>query len=121
VTLVLYDGPCGLCGRAVRWLGRRDHRRALVFLRLQEDEAAPYRGAAGMPGELDVPDTVVVVERTGGTERVTTRAAAVARALRALGGGWALDGALIAAVPPRLADAVYDAVARRRGRGCRVR
>jgi predicted DCC family thiol-disulfide oxidoreductase YuxK len=121
MTLVFYDGPCGLCSRAVRWLARRDRRRALAFAPLQGEEGAPYRAAAGMRGEVDVPDTVVVVERTGGAERVTTRAAAVARALRALGGGWALAGALVAAVPPRLANAAYDAVARRRERGCRVR
>ena len=121
MTLVFYDGPCGLCGRAMRWLARRDHRGALAFVRLQEDEAAPYRGIAGMRAADDVPGTVVVVERTEGAERVTTRAAAAARALRALGGGWALLGALLAAVPTRLGDAAYDAIARRRARGCRVR
>ena len=72
MTLVFYDGPCGLCSRAVRWLARRDRRRALAFAPLQGEEGAPYRAAAGMRGEVDVPDTVVVVERTGGAERVTT-------------------------------------------------
>src|SRR6266568_1798933 len=121
VTLVLYDGPCGLCGRAVRWLAQHDRRGALTFAPLQDEASAPYRSAAGMRGAFDVPDTVVVVERTGDGERVSTRAAAVARALRALGDGWALAGALVAAVPTRLADASYDAVARWRGRGCRLR
>ncbi len=120
-ALVLYDGPCGLCGRAVEWLRRRDRRGALAFAALQDEASAPYRAAAGMAAPGDVPDTVVLVEPGPGGERVSTRAAAVARALLALGGGWRVAGALLAAVPRPLADAAYGAVARRRGRGCRVR
>jgi predicted DCC family thiol-disulfide oxidoreductase YuxK len=114
-ALVLFDGGCGLCDRAVRFLLRRDRRRALAFAPLQGETAAPFRHLAGGPG-AGAPGWLVLVERSGGEPRVRVRAAAVARALELAGGGWGLAGRALARVPPRLADAAYLAVARRRGR-----
>jgi predicted DCC family thiol-disulfide oxidoreductase YuxK len=116
-ALLLFDGECGLCDRAVRFLAGRDRRRRLRFAPLQGEAAAPWRELArGGPGGSF--EWLVLVEdpERGAGARVHLRAAAVSRALRLTGGRWAPAGALLARVPRRLADAAYLAVARRRHR-----
>jgi len=110
-TILLYDGSCGLCDRAVRWLLARDRRRRLRFAPLQGVTARPYLAAAGH--DLG---TVVLVERGAGGERVAVRSEAALGALGRLGGAWALAAALLRLVPRRLADAAYRSVAQRRHR-----
>ena len=116
-ALVLFDGDCGLCDRAVRFLAARDPRRRLRFAPLQGETAAPWRDRArarpGGPFEW-----LVLVEgpERGAAATVHVAAAAVARALVVTGGRWALAGRLIGLVPRPVADAAYGAVARRRHR-----
>jgi predicted DCC family thiol-disulfide oxidoreductase YuxK len=116
-ALLLFDGECGLCDRAVRFLAAIDRRRRLRFAPLQGETAAPWRELArerpGGPLEW-----LVLVEEPerGPAARVRVRAAAVARALAMAGGRWRLAGRALAAVPRPLADAAYLAVARRRHR-----
>lgn len=57
--LILYDGVCGLCGRTVRWLLRRDGGR-LWYAPLQGETAERLRARyPRIPRELD---SVVLVE-----------------------------------------------------------
>jgi predicted DCC family thiol-disulfide oxidoreductase YuxK len=114
-ALLLFDGECGLCDRAVRFLARRDRRRLLRFAPLQGETAAPWRelarSTAGGPFEW----LALVEDPDGGAgARVHLRSAAVARALQIVGGRWAVAGALLARAPRRVSDAAYLAVARRR-------
>ncbi|BDG10814.1 thiol-disulfide oxidoreductase DCC family protein [Anaeromyxobacter paludicola] len=109
--LVLYDGECGLCRRSVRWLLARDPRGRLRFAPLQGETA---RALGVAPRELE---TVLLVEvGPGGAAAVHERSAAIARALGALGGGWALAGRALRLAPRPLADAGYRLVAAHRHR-----
>ena len=113
MTVVFYDGVCGLCNRLVRFLLQRDRRAALRFAALQGDvarETLPRHGIS--PDDLDS----VVVATGWGTdrERVSSRSRAVTMALAALGGPWQIVGAALRIVPSPLADVVYRFVARKR-------
>ena len=58
--IVLYDGVCGLCSAAVRFLVKRDHGRALRYAPLQGETAARLRAMhPQIPENLE---TVVFVE-----------------------------------------------------------
>ncbi len=114
LRLVLYDGECGFCSRVVRGLIAADRRGLLHFAPLQGETAAAVRQRTGaIPDDLD---SVVYVDRSRGTDDVTWRAEAVIRLGRLLGGVWGAAAAVLAALPRPLADAAYDAVARRRRR-----
>lgn len=107
---VFYDGACGLCHGAVRFLIRRDRRGAFRFAPLGGDtflrEVGPELRAA-------LPDSLVLITAGG---RVLVRTAAVRHLLRRLGGVWALLAKLVALLPQARADGLYDALARRRRR-----
>jgi predicted DCC family thiol-disulfide oxidoreductase YuxK len=109
---VLFDGRCGLCDGAVRWLIRHDRRAALSFAPLEGAVAAAVRRRHPdlPPGD----ETFVLVEAPEGTgERVRVRSDAALAALSRLGGGWRLASGL-RVVPPFLRDAIYRWVARNR-------
>jgi predicted DCC family thiol-disulfide oxidoreductase YuxK len=121
---VLFDGRCGLCDGAVRWLIRHDRRAALAF--------APLEGAVAARVRLRHPElppgdeTFVLVESPEApAERVRVRSDAALAALARLGGGWRLAAGL-RVVPRFVRDAVYRWVARNRTRwfgrleACRV-
>lgn len=117
--VLLYDGECGLCDRAVQFVLR--HERGPVF------RFAPLQGAfaKGELARLGVPptmDTVCVVEGA----RAWTKSRAVRQVLARLAWPWRLLGWLGGAVPEAWADGLYDFVAARRTRvfgrlaSCRV-
>ena len=109
--LLLYDGHCGLCHGAVRFVLARDPSgEAFRF--------APLGGAAfeaAVPEALreSLPDSMAVVTHDG---ELLLKSAATVHVLRRLGGGWKWLGGLIAVVPSAVRDSVYDFVARRRKR-----
>lgn len=110
---VLYDGECGLCDRAVRWLVARDRRGALRFAPLAGTVAAAVRSRH--PDTLGAGESVVLVEQPGAaSERVLVRSRAALAAVARLGGAWRAVAALLRLLPRPLRDAAYDWVARRR-------
>ncbi len=111
--VVLYDGVCGFCNRAVQLILKYDRRGRLRFAALQSDYA---RGLLERHPELRGLDTVVLVEGAGGAgERVYVKSAAALRVARYLGGFWKL---FLAArlLPAPVRDYLYDQFARRRYR-----
>lgn len=114
MSVLLYDGTCGLCASSVQTILRHDRRGTLRFASI---DGAYGRGACVRHPELAAIDSMVWVEpaANGQPERVFVRSAAVLHVARYLGGFWrlALAGAL---VPRRLRDAAYDSVARHRHR-----
>lgn len=58
--IVLYDGVCGLCSKAVRFLIKRDRDKALVFAPLQGETAARLR--VEYPNIPETLESVVLVE-----------------------------------------------------------
>ncbi|MBW2464494.1 MAG: DUF393 domain-containing protein [Deltaproteobacteria bacterium] len=103
---VFYDGNCGLCHRAVRFMLAEDPSgEAFRF--------APIHGDA-FERELDddaaraLPDSIVVVTREG---RVLVRSRAIFRMMEGLGGFWRGLAVLMRLIPRPIADAAYDGVA----------
>ena len=108
--IVFYDGVCGLCGRTVRFLCKRDRRDRLRFAPLQGPTAARLLPPLG--GRPEALDTIYVLTAEG---RLLEKSRAVLFAVAALGGAWTIVRALMV-VPPVIADLAYDAVARVRYR-----
>ncbi len=110
---IFYDGDCGLCHHAVRFLVAEDRDGARFrFAPLGGGEAARLLGPAAA---RDLPDSIVLLAGDA-ADRPVVRSAAVLRALDRLGGLWRLLAIAGRIVPRPLADALYDAVARVRKR-----
>ena len=109
--VLFYDGGCGLCHRAVRFVLRADREgRAFRFAPLGGrtfDELVLPAVRAGLP------DSIVLRTAEGA---LLTRSAAALHVLRRLGGGWRWAAGLLSAVPRGVRDAGYDFVARIRFR-----
>jgi predicted DCC family thiol-disulfide oxidoreductase YuxK len=108
--LLGYDGRCGLCHAAVRFVLAED--RTGTEFRFAPLDSAAIHAAVPDATRSGLPDSFVVVT-TGG--KVLTRGAAVRHVLRRLGGLWRVIGIAAGLVPTRLLDLAYDAVARVRG------
>jgi predicted DCC family thiol-disulfide oxidoreductase YuxK len=110
--LLLYDGECGFCHAAVRFVLARDRRGVFRFVALQSavaaSELAPF---GGLPSDLT---TLYVIENhRGGTPALHSRAAAVWVIARSLGWPW-IAITFLRVLPARWLDAAYDVVARHR-------
>lgn len=115
MTLVFYDGVCGLCDRLVRFLLARDRLACLRFAPLQGELAGrELRPRGHDPADLD--SIVVIAGWPSPAPRVLTRSRAVLHAVGALGPGWRMLAAAARIVPPAIGDAIYMAIARRRYR-----
>lgn len=104
---LFYDGHCGLCHRAVKFVLKHD-RSGQAF------RFAPLQGptfAARIPAErwAGLPDSIVVLTSDG---RLLVRSNAFLHILRRLGGGWAELASWLGVLPRALLDRVYDIVAR---------
>jgi predicted DCC family thiol-disulfide oxidoreductase YuxK len=84
--LVLYDGVCGFCDRAVRWLLAHDPSGRLAYAPLQGETAAALRRQhPEIPVDLE---TLVLVESAGGSSRVFLRTEALWRSCAQLAAPW---------------------------------
>lgn len=105
--LLFYDGHCGLCHRAVKFVLKHDHSgQAFRF--------APLQGAtfeARVPAErrASLPDSIVVLTNEGA---LLVRSDAFLHILRRLGGGWKTLAGALAVIPRAVRDAAYDSIAR---------
>jgi predicted DCC family thiol-disulfide oxidoreductase YuxK len=111
-AIVLYDGVCGLCNRAVQFLLKRDRHDRLRFASLQSDFASKLLQRHGFnAAELD---TVYAVINYGQTdEQLLVKADAFLFFGKALGGVW--NVARLARILPRLIrNRLYDFIARHR-------
>lgn len=108
---IFYDGHCGLCHGAVRFVLAEDRSgQAFRFAPLQGDT---FRARVPEGERAQLPDTIVVDTADGG---LLIRSDAVVHILARLGGIWRLLAGIIGLVPASLRDAGYDAVARIRHR-----
>jgi len=106
-AIVLFDGVCNFCDRAVSFIIEHDPRAHFRFAALQSEPARPILERCGLrPGVLD---NIVLVE----DGVCYTRSTAVLRIVRRLNGAWPLLFVLIL-IPRRIRDAGYDWFARRR-------
>lgn len=110
LTIVFFDGLCGLCDGFVQFLLEEDRVGAFRFATLQGELAAKTLP----PGSAAVAiDTVAVRTQDG---RTLERSAAVLFILRQMGGIWRVLGTVLRPVPPPLRDAVYRGIAKIRYR-----
>jgi predicted DCC family thiol-disulfide oxidoreductase YuxK len=108
---LFYDGHCGLCHRAVKFVLKHDRSgRAFRFAPLQGETFAARVAAERRVG---LPDSVVVLTSDGA---ILVRSAAFLYVLRRLGGGWVVLASVLGVIPRGLRDFVYDLVARVRYR-----
>jgi predicted DCC family thiol-disulfide oxidoreductase YuxK len=105
--IVLFDGVCGLCNGAARFIAARDHERRFWFAHLQSPAAAALMADWGW---RDEPLESVVLVRDG---EILTRSDAALAIARELDGAWSALG-VFRFVPRVLRDAVYRLVARKR-------
>lgn len=106
--IVFFDGDCGLCSRAVRFMIRRDKHARLRFAPL----LGPTAQSLGVAPTDDPADWSLILYRDG---VALDRSAAAVRIAAILPWPWRLAAA-IWIVPKPLRDALYRAVARRRHR-----
>ncbi len=112
--VLLYDGACGLCNRAVRFLLRIDRRGVLRFSTLQGGPGQAWLRAHGLPAG-DFESMVFVRDWGAGGGAYALRTDALVAALEACGGAGRVLG-LVRIVPRPLRDAAYRLVARLRYR-----
>jgi predicted DCC family thiol-disulfide oxidoreductase YuxK len=106
-----YDGHCGLCHRAVRFVLAEDLAGdAFRFAPLQGEQ---FQASVSAAEREALPDSLVV---RSGAGALLTRSAAVIHILRRVGGFWRLLAGMVALIPAPLRDAAYDGVARIRYR-----
>jgi predicted DCC family thiol-disulfide oxidoreductase YuxK len=111
--LVLFDGVCGFCDAAIRWLLAHDPAGRLAFAPLQGETAAALRARhPEIPKELE---SLVLVETEAGSSRVYLRSEAVFRIFAQLAGPWRWL-AWLRWLPRGLSDFFYRNFASRRYR-----
>jgi len=107
---LFYDGGCGLCHRAVRFLLAEDRAPGGAF-RFAPLGGETFQATVSRPADL--PDSLVLVTDDG---RILTRSRAVLHLGRRLGGLWRVMAGLVGLLPIALLDRAYDAVAHVRHR-----
>jgi predicted DCC family thiol-disulfide oxidoreductase YuxK len=108
---IFYDGHCGLCHRAVKFVLKHDRSGSAFRFAPLQGETIQSRISAERRASL--PDTFVVLTRDGA---LLMRSNASLYILERLGGAWNILAKILRAIPRRLRDLVYDFVARIRYR-----
>jgi predicted DCC family thiol-disulfide oxidoreductase YuxK len=117
-ALMLYDGLCGLCNRAVQWVIQRDHGDRFRFAPQQSSLAAAILVRHGIDRETMLKSNSVYLVLHAGSERerLLTQSDVTVNMLLQLGGRWRILGILLRAVPSFLRNAAYGLFARNRYR-----
>jgi predicted DCC family thiol-disulfide oxidoreductase YuxK len=114
-AILLYDGVCGLCNRAVQFILRHDWKGSFRFASLQSEFAKRVLERHGVRA-ADL-DTVYVVENSGAVdESLLARSDAALFVLRELGGFWRLGAWFLQWLPRGFRYWGYAFVARNRYR-----
>lgn len=111
--VLLYDGLCGFCDRAVQFVLARDPGGPMRFAPLQGAYARAV--VARHPALAGVDSLILVESSAAGVERVAVRSEGALRVAHYLGGGWRI-AALLRIVPRAARDWAYDLFARHRYR-----
>jgi predicted DCC family thiol-disulfide oxidoreductase YuxK len=109
-SILLFDGVCGLCNRAVQFALRHDRRDRLRFAALESRLAKEVLARHGLDG-TPLQSMVLVVDAGTAEERALVRSEAALRLLSELGGVWRWIASLGRLVPLGLRDRCYRAVA----------
>ena len=117
-ALMLFDGLCGLCNGAVRWVTQHDHADRFRFTPLQSELTATILRRHGIDREAILKGNTVYLVLDAGTEheRLLTKSNVTVNMLLVLGGRWRVLGYLLWAVPSFVRNAAYSIFARYRYR-----
>jgi predicted DCC family thiol-disulfide oxidoreductase YuxK len=113
--VLLYDGVCGLCNRAVQFTLRHDHRDIFRFAALQSELAERVLARHGESAS-DLNSVYLVREIGKAGERLLARSDAVIYLLHTLGGRWRVLAGIYGVLPRWARDGLYDMVVRKRYR-----
>ena len=115
-ALMLFDGLCGFCNRAVQWVVRRDHADRFRFVPQQSALAASILSRHGIDREamLQSNSVYLVLDFGSDHERLLTQSDVTVNLLLRLGGRFRVFGYLLRAVPAFLRNAAYRLFARNR-------
>jgi predicted DCC family thiol-disulfide oxidoreductase YuxK len=105
--IVLFDGVCNLCNRAVQFIIRHDKKKKFLFASLQGKHGQELLKRFDLPTQQL--NSFVLVDG----DKVYTRSAGALRVLKLLGGGRSLLYGLII-IPPFIRNAIYNYIARNR-------
>lgn len=108
--VLIYDGECKLCRKAVRFLEMKPKETGFEFVPSSADQAIKTLLAYDISPET-TRRTLILLDKG----RIFTKSAAVIKSLMIKGGLWKIT-ALLFLIPAPLRDAVYDWVASRRNR-----
>lgn len=114
ISVVLYDGVCGLCNRLNQFILKRDRYNRFRFASLQSDTAAKLLQRHGADA-IDLDTVYVLVDYGQPGEKLVSRSDAIIHVLQRLGGIWSLAGASTI-LPKSVRDALYKIVATNRYR-----
>ncbi len=117
--LVVFDGECGYCNRAVRWFLRRDRRDRLRFVASESAKVAGLlaRHGIGVTDTESGPGSILVFEDADGpAEKLLVRSDAVVAMLRQLPRPWPAIAVMMRLIPRTVRDLGYRIVARWRYR-----
>ena len=111
-AIVLYDGVCGLCNRAVQFLLKRDRYDRLRFASLQSDFAAALLKQHGVDHE-DLDTVYAVLNYRQPNETLLAKGDAFLFFATAMGGVW--NVVRVGRIIPRaFRNRLYDFIARHR-------
>jgi predicted DCC family thiol-disulfide oxidoreductase YuxK len=105
--IVLFDGVCNLCNRAVQFILRHDKQKKFLFGSLQGKTGQELLGKFNLPTQQL--NSFVLIE----DDKAYTRSTAVLRMLKKLGGRWSLLYAFII-IPAFIRNGTYNWIARNR-------
>jgi predicted DCC family thiol-disulfide oxidoreductase YuxK len=111
VTWFLYDGTCGLCHGGVKFAIANDPNGAVHFAPLFGETHDRLQPPATRTGADTTTDSMILITPNG---RAHVRSDAIVELLRTLRAPLPLVGALLHALPRRLRDTAYDALAKHR-------
>ena len=110
--IILYDGVCGLCNRAVQFLLKRDRHDRLRFASLQSEFAAQLLQRHGFDNK-DLDTVYVVLNQGDAGEALLAKGDAFLVFAKEIGGVWNI--ARMGRIIPRpIRNWLYDFVARHR-------
>ena len=115
-SLLLYDGLCGFCNNAVRWVIKHDHADRFRFAPQQSVLAADLLSQSGIDREAMLAGNSVYLVLHPGTanQQLLTRSDVGVNIMMLLGGRWRILGKVLRAIPPFLRNAAYALFARNR-------
>lgn len=106
--VVIYDGDCKFCNRAVNFLKMKENKEGFVFLPSSDLHTNALIGEFAISPDIKE-RTIILIDKG----RLFTKSDAVIKSIIKKGGFWKL-AIILFMVPKKVRDAVYDYIASRR-------